>query len=263
MSETRSAADLIRTEMSGDICYVTLSSPDNLNAMGADMVVALRDACRPILEDAAIKVVVFSGAGRGFCAGGDLVYISQFIGRTEMALDNILDPLHEFLEKLVTSDKIIVFSVHGVVAGAGLSLVSMGDFCIAEAGTRFVPAYALIGLTPDGGGSVGLTRSVGARNALRLLLAEDRFDVETAHQTGLVTKIAPSGTLTEVTAQFAERLASLPSLVLAGTKQLLRSAPMTAVRDQLEQEKVQLSKAMLEPPFQRRLGKIRDAGGVT
>ncbi|MEP2202022.1 MAG: enoyl-CoA hydratase/isomerase family protein, partial [Tateyamaria sp.] len=114
MNKTESAAELIRTEMEGEICYVTLSSPDNLNAMGADMVVALRDACRPVFENTAVKVIVFSGEGRGFCAGGDLVYISQFVGRTEMALDNILNPLHEFLAQLDASDKIIVFAVHGV-----------------------------------------------------------------------------------------------------------------------------------------------------
>lgn len=263
MSKTESAAVLIRTVTSGEICYVTLSSPDNLNAMGADMVVALRDACRPVFEDTAIKVVVFSGAGRGFCAGGDLVYISQFVGRTEVALDNILDPLHEFLEQLDSSDKIIVFAVHGVVAGAGMSLMSMGDFCIAEEGTQFVPAYASIGLTPDGGGSVGLTRAVGARNAMRLLLADDRFDVETAQQTGLVTKIAASGTLNEVTTQFAERLTAMPHVVLAGTKRLLRQAPSTAYAEQLEREKAQLKRAMREPAFENRLSKIKDKGGVT
>lgn len=262
MSKTSNAAELVRTRTSGEICYVSLTSPDNLNALGADMAVALRETCLPIFEDTAIKVVVFSGAGRGFCSGGDLVYISQFIGRTEVALDNILDPLHAFLEGMAASDKITIFSVHGAVAGAGLSLVSMGDFCIAEEGTNFVPAYASIGLTPDGGGSVGLIRSVGARNAMRLLLAEDRFDVETAHQTGLVTKIAPSGKLTEVTTQFAERLANLPLPALAGTKQLLRSAPKAALDSQLAQEKDQLNKAMLEPLFQQRLGKIRDAGSI-
>lgn len=262
MTKTESTTELIRTKTVGEICYFTLSSPNNLNAMGADMVVALRDACRPVFDDTTVKVVVFTGAGRGFCAGGDLVYISQFVGQTEVALDAILDPLHAFLEQLDASDKIIVFAVHGVVAGAGLSLMSMGDFCIAEEKTKFVPAYASIGLTPDGGGSVGLTRAVGARNALRLLLAEDGFDVETAHQTGLVTKISPSGTLNEVTTQFAERLTAIPHVVLAGTKRLLRQAPNTAIAEQLEHEKSQLKRAMREPSFQCRLRKIKDKGGV-
>jgi|TARA_R110002072_G_scaffold56368_2_gene146074 enoyl-CoA hydratase/carnithine racemase len=262
MSKEQSAAELIRIEIAGEVCYVTLSSPENLNAMDCDMVTALRDICTPVLQDAAIKIVVFSGAGRGFCAGGDLVYISGFVGRTQVALDNILNPLHDFLEVLDASDKIIVFSVHGVIAGAGLSLVSMGDFCIAEEDTKFIPAYASIGLTPDGGGSIGLTRSVGARNALRLLLAEDIFDVETAFKTGLVTSIAPTGTLKEVSCNFAERLAALPHVTLAGTKRLLRQAPDTAFAEQLQREKAQLERAMQEPAFQDRLSKVKDKGGV-
>lgn len=263
MTGTNVQAGLVQTETDGAICYVTLCAPDSLNAVDANMAVALRDVCGSVLSDDDITVVVFRGAGRGFCAGGDLRYISQFAGRTDEALDNILLPFHEFLEKLNASNKITVFSVHGAVAGAGLSLVSMGDFCIAEEGTKFVPAYAAIGLTPDGGGTVGLSRTVGTRHALRYLLAEDKFDCTDALQTGLVTKIATKGTLEETTKQFAERLASFPQVVLAGTKHLLRSAGNTEISQQLEHEHAQLGAAMKGELFQNRLREIIYAKGVS
>ena len=263
MTETNVQAGLVQTETDGAVCYVTLCAPDRLNAVDANMAVALRDVCGSVLSDDGITVVVFRGAGRGFCAGGDLRYISQFAGRTDEALDNILLPFHEFLEKLNATNKIIVFSVHGAVAGAGLSLVSMGDFCIAEEGTKFVPAYAAIGLTPDGGGTVGLSRTVGTRHALRYLLAEDKFDCTDALQTGLVTKIATKGTLEETTKQFAERLASFPQVVLAGTKHLLRSAGNTEISQQLENEHAQLGAAMSGDLFQNMLREIINANGVS
>tara|TARA_R110002020_G_scaffold475604_3_gene711286 strand:- start:26045 stop:26836 length:792 start_codon:yes stop_codon:yes gene_type:complete len=262
MIETNVQAGLVQTETDGAICYVTLCAPDSLNAVDANMAVALRDVCGSVLSDDGITVVVFRGAGRGFCAGGDLRYISQFAGRTDEALDNILLPFHEFLEKLNASNKIIAFSVHGAVAGAGLSLVSMGDFCIAEEGTKFVPAYAAIGLTPDGGGTIGLTRSVGMRHALRYLLAEDKFGCTDALRTGLVTKIATKGTLEDTTKQFAERLASFPQVVLAGTKHLLRSAGYAEISQQLEHEHAQLGAAMKSELFQIRLREIARANGV-
>ncbi|WP_448329745.1 enoyl-CoA hydratase/isomerase family protein [Sulfitobacter sp. M13] len=118
-------------------------------------------------------------------------------------------------------------------------------------------------LTPDGGGTVGLTRTVGTRHALRFLLAEDKFDCTDALQTGLVTKIATKGTLEETTKQFAERLASFAQVVPAGTKHLLRSAENTEISQQLENEHTQLEAAMSGDLFQNRLREIINANGVS
>ena len=114
--------------------------------------------------------------------------------------------------------KIVLASVHGSAAGAGLSLALMADLCIAAEDARFTPAYAKLGVSPDGGGTIGLTAAVGPRRALQIFLAEDQFSAAQALQWGLVVKVVPAAELKAATRELAHRLAQNAPAAIAATK---------------------------------------------
>ncbi len=256
MIEAETESPAVAYEAMNGIGYLTLSRPARLNAIDGEMAAALLTAYRNAAADDGTRVIVIRGQGKSFCAGGDLSYFRQFGDQTDAMIDTLLPYLHEMLEDMEQTDKAVVLSVHGAVAGAGMSLSFMGDFCVAEAGTRFVPAYPVIGVTPDAGGTVGLVRAVGVRNAMKLLLAEDSFDVDEAHAHGLVTRIAPPGELQAVTARFAERLAGLGSEVFVETRRLLQQAEGATRRGQLDREMDALKARMRSPEFHAKLASL-------
>ena len=111
--------------------------------------------------------------------------------------------------------KIVLSSVHGSAAGAGMGLAFVTDLCIAAEDARFTPAYAKIGVSPDGGSTVGMVPTVGARRALQIYLAEDSFSAQQAYEWGLVAKVVPAAELKAATREFAERLAQNPPAAIA------------------------------------------------
>ena len=132
--------------------------------------------------------------------------------------------------------KIVLSSVHGSAAGAGMGLAFVTDLCIAADDARFTPAYAKIGVSPDGGSTVGMVGTVGTRRALQIFLAEDSFTAQQAYQWGLVARVVPAAELKAETRKFAERLAQNPPAAIAGTKSLVYQAAVTPTRQQLDAE---------------------------
>ena len=120
--------------------------------------------------------------------------------------------------------KIVLSSVHGSAAGAGMSLAFVADLCIAAEDARFTPAYGKIGASPDGGGTVGVVPTVGVRRALQIYLAEDSFSAQQAYDWGLVAKVVPAAELKAATRALAERLAQNAPAAIAATKALIHRA---------------------------------------
>ena len=137
---------------------------------------------------------MIEGAGRAFCAGGDLQTIGNAAANNTITpvVSEILAHYHAFITTLRRMPKLVLASVHGSAAGAGLSLAFVADLCIAAEDARFTPAYAKLGVSPDGGGTVGVVASVGIRRALQIYLAEDSFTAQQAYQWGLVAKVVPA-----------------------------------------------------------------------
>ena len=152
---------------------------------------------------------MIEGEGRAFSAGGDLQTIGAAAasGTIKPVVGELLLHYHKFISALRRMPKIVVASVHGSAAGAGLSLAFVADLCIAAEDAKFTPAYAKLGVSPDGGGTVGLAASVGTRRALQILLAEDSFSARQAHEWGLVVKVVPAAELKAATRELAQRLA--------------------------------------------------------
>src|SRR5450631_94967 len=225
--------------INGAIATITLDRPAAFNAINLAIAQRLEQRAAQVEADPSIRVLVLKGEGRAFCAGGDL----QTIGAAAEAdtitpvVGELLKHYHAFITTLRRMPKIVLASVHGSAAGAGLSLAFVADLCISADDARFTPAYAKLGVSPDGGGTVGVVASVGARRALQIYLAEDSFSAAKAYDWGLVVKVVPAVELKVATRELAHRLAQNAPAALAATKALIHRAHVTPTEAQLDAEK--------------------------
>src|SRR5579872_964621 len=223
----------------GAIATITLNRPAVFNAIDLSIAKKLEELAAEVEASSNIKVLVIEGAGRAFCAGGDL----QTIGAATAAdtvtpvIGELLRHYHAFIAALRRMPKIVVSSVHGSAAGAGFSLAFLADLCIATEDARFSPAYARLGVSPDGGGTIGVTAAVGAKRALQIFLAEDNFSAAQAFEWGLVTAVVPVSELKAATRQLALRLAQNAPSAIAATKMLIQRAPTSPLAQQLDAER--------------------------
>ncbi|HYA72739.1 MAG TPA: enoyl-CoA hydratase-related protein [Roseiarcus sp.] len=233
----------------GPIATITLNRPERFNAMDEAAAVALAATARALGARDDLRVVVIRGAGPAFCAGGDINEFAAHLDDPAPMVKGILSAHHEFLTALSALSAIVLTSVHGAAAGAGLSLAFMGDLCIAADTARFTPAYARLGVSPDGGGTFGLVRAVGVRRALQIFLMEDSFGARQAEAWGLVNRVVPESELQGATRAIAERLASFGPSAVAATKRLLYASPERSMAEQLEAEMSELIGCMRTDRF--------------
>lgn len=223
-------------EAEGSLATVTLNRADTLNAIDVAMARDLQRAAQWLETRQEIRVVRLRASGKAFCAGGD---ISMFTGEPDDVRNTLLDlftPLNDFISRIGRMDKVWLAQVHGVAAGAGLSLVLACDLAIADAGTRFMTAYLKLGATPDAGMTHGLARVLGPKRALDLLLRLDAFTASDALAWGIITRVAPAGELGVAAEQYAVDLAHHAPHGIAGAKALLRSAAHATLETQLADE---------------------------
>ena len=164
----------------GPIATITLNRPAAFNSIDLSIAKKLEQLGARVEASDEIKVLVIEGEGRAFCAGGDLQTIGAAAASDTIApvVGEMLKHYHAFITTLRRMPKIVLASVHGSAAGAGLSLAFVADLCIAAQDAKFTPAYSKLGVSPDGGGTVGVVASVGPRRALQIYLAEDSFSAD-------------------------------------------------------------------------------------
>lgn len=233
----------------GDVATITLNRPSAYNAINYDLAVRLKALIAEIDAQPGIKVVVIRGAGAAFCGGGDIRHFVENLDNIGDCIRDLITPYHEFLARIHSMPKLVIASVHGSAAGAGLSLIGMCDLCIAADDAKFVPAYAKLGVSPDGGGTYGLARALGQRRALQVQMAGASFTADQAQTWGLVTKVAPAAELSQATADFAAQLARTSAEAIANTKRLLRVSERAALEDHLVDEMESLIRCMETPDF--------------
>src|SRR6478735_11930599 len=215
---------LLRIE--GPIATITLNRPGAFNSIDLSIAKKLEQLSAEVEATDDIRVLVIEGEGRAFCGGGDLQTIGAAAAADNIApvVGEMLSHYHAFITTLRRMPKIVLASVHGSAAGAGLSLAFVADLCIAAEDARFTPAYSKLGVSPDGGGTVGVAASVGARRAMQIYLAEDSFTARQAYDWGLVAKVVPAHELKAATRELAQRLAENAPAGLAATKALIHRA---------------------------------------
>lgn len=215
------------------IARLRFNRPAALNALDIPMARAFHQACRAIAADPQVRVVVLSGEGRAFVAGGD---VASMAGDPVAVAGELIAEIHAGIELLDALPAPVVASVHGAVAGGGLGLMSVCDLVIAAEGTRFNFAYTRLGTSPDCGTSWALPRRVGLRKALELALLCEPFDAAEALRLGLVNEVLPLEQLAERTEAVARRLQASAPQALAHVKRLMRQSSETGLREQLRDE---------------------------
>jgi enoyl-CoA hydratase/carnithine racemase len=245
----------------GPIATITLNRPERFNAFDEAAVVVLAALARELAARDGIRVVVIRGAGPAFGAGGDINHMAAHLDDPAPMVKGILNAHHEFLTILDALPAIVVTSVHGVAAGGGFSLAFMGDLCVAADNARFIPAYARLGVSPDGGGTIGLVRAVGVRRALQIFLMEDGFSAAQAEAWGLVNKVVSESELPAATQALAKRLASLGAGAVAATKRLIVASPGRSMAEQLDAEMNELIGCMRMEPFRDAVPRFVDRAG--
>ena len=223
--------ETIIAERSGNIARITLNRPDRLNSFTRAMHGELREALAN-LSDA--RVLVLTGAGRGFCAGQDLndraVAPGEAVDLGE-TVDECWNPLVRILAELPQP---VIAKVNGVAAGAGASLAMACDIVIAASTAKFIQSFSALGLVPDTGGSWHLTRHLGQARAMGLALTGEPLDAPKAEEWGLIWKCVGGEWLDEETDRLAAKLASLPPLGLAAIKRIIRTSWDRSLDEELD-----------------------------
>ncbi|WP_225783428.1 enoyl-CoA hydratase/isomerase family protein [Xenophilus sp. Marseille-Q4582] len=217
----------------GAVATLQFNRPAALNAIDVPMAQAVLAAVKAIAADRGVRAVLLRGSGKGFMAGGDLAVLQA--NPLQGAAD-LIRPLHEAVALLATLDAPLVAQVHGVAAGAGLSLMLQADFVLAAEGTRFNLAYVNIGASCDVGASWALPRWVGLRRALEIAMLGDMLDAQAAERMGLVNRVVPADTLGDEAMALAQRLAAGPTVALGQLRRLMRGSFERDLPAQLEAE---------------------------
>jgi 2-(1,2-epoxy-1,2-dihydrophenyl)acetyl-CoA isomerase len=230
--------DPILVSQDAGVLTVTLNRPDKLNAFNPEMHKALRRALEQALADAAVRAVLLTGAGRGFCAGQDLSERARSPGADpidlSVSLGSYYNPLVRRLREL---PKPVVCAVNGVAAGAGANLALACDLVLAARSASFVQAFSRLGLVPDSGGTWFLPRLVGPARAMGLALLAEKLSAEDAARWGLIWKALDDEKLMDEATALARSLATGPTKGYGLIKKALYSSWSNTLDAQLELER--------------------------
>ena len=244
-------AETILFEIVGGVARITLNRPDRLNSFTVQMHEEVAQALSEIEGNPEARVLVLSGAGRGFCAGQDLSDRSVAPGGAKVDLGDSVEKYYSPLIKRLAALKMpVIGAVNGVAAGAGANIAFACDIVIAARSAKFIESFAHIGLIPDSGGTWALPRLAGQARAMGLALTGDPLKAEQAAEWGMIWKCVDDDKLKEEVDALADRFAKGPTLGLAATKAAIRGSWSYTLDEELD----------IERDLMRELGASADYG---
>jgi len=221
----------------GAVATVLLNRPEKLNALDESEQSGLAEAIATLARDASIRVAVITGAGRGFCAGGDIQTMVDLKSQHHSATFRArLEAGNEIVRAIRRLPKPVIASVNGPAAGAGVSLAMACDLRIASDRATFTQAFAKIGLYPDWGATFFLPRLVGNGRAIEMFFLGEPVTAAEAQAIGLVNFVVPDARMAAETRKLAERLAAAPSLPLSLVKEALYERSKTQLDSMMAHE---------------------------
>lgn len=240
-------------EVRGHVAHLMLNRPKSLNALNLDMIEALRVTTARAESDPQVRAILIAGAGDHFMAGGDLKWFREQLElppiKRQPMFERVIGDVHQTTLQLRRCGKPVVAAVRGAVAGFGLSLMLAADMALAAEDAYFTLAYSNIALSPDGGATWSLPRTVGMKRAMEIALLGDRFDAAQALAWGMVNRVVPVAELLPQAEALALRLAAGPAEALAHTKRLINTSLNATLAEQLHAEQRAFAASGVNPDF--------------
>lgn len=221
----------------GQTLVLTLSNPEQRNALGPEIYAAGVEVLSAAEGSAEVRSVVITGEGPQFSVGGNLQRLQGNRQQAPEVQARSIEGLHHWVEAIRAFPKPVIAAVEGAAAGAGFSLALACDLIVAARNAQFVMAYSGIALSPDGGGSWQLARSLPRQTAMALLMCGERIGAERLAQLGLVNRLAEPGAALADALALAEQLNARAPNALASIKELLNDAPLATLAQQLGAER--------------------------
>jgi 2-(1,2-epoxy-1,2-dihydrophenyl)acetyl-CoA isomerase len=235
-SQTAAAAVLLETR-EGSIVTLAMNRPERLNALNNDLSTALNAAISRIAVDPAIHAVILTGAGRAFCAGGDLAMIGKGrANRDDKELAPLLYSGMQAVLKMRSMPQPVIAAINGPAAGAGMNLALAADIRVAVEEAVLGQNFTKVGLFPDYGGTYFLPQLIGPAKAAELFYTGDMIDAKTAHRLGIVNHVFPADRFHAELQNLATKIAAGPQIAIRAVKQTLFGRDKAALAEALERE---------------------------
>jgi len=233
----------VRSTTVDDVVTITLNRPEVLNALNLSTGEALSRAIQSCKDDGNVRAVLLTGAGRGFCAGGDMKAAwehHQAGGDIRHFFRDLTVPLHRAITDIRLMEKPVIAAINGAAGGGGMSLAMACDFRLAAENAKLRQAYTSIGLVPDLGWTAIVPQIIGAARTMELLLIDPVLDAKQALALGLVDEVVPDDKLLERARMVSTQLAHGPTTAFGGAKALINATLFPMLETQLERERQRL-----------------------
>ena len=231
------AGPLVIEERAGAVVTLRLNRPEKLNALNIEMGRALVHALLRAGGDASVRAIVITGAGRGFCAGGDVGLLRELrMRRGVHDLETLLVAGKEVCLAIALMPKPVIAAVNGPAAGGGMNIALASDIRIASDQARFAESFAQLGLYPDFGGTYFLPRIVGPTRAAELFYTAELLSAEDALRLGIVSRVYPAADFESGKRKYAEQLAAAPPIAVRDVKRIVLAEDRVALERALDEE---------------------------
>lgn len=218
------------------VAIITLNRPQARNSLTPELRAELYQAIRQANNDPQVRVVVIAGAGKGFCAGADLVTQYEDADEDGFITHQMRTEYHPILQAILESDKPYISAVNGAAAGFGGSIAMASDLLVMADNAFFYCAFGAIALIPDGGAHWQLNRYLGSKKAFEMIAESQRLSAQQCEEMGMANRVVAADTLLEETLAWAKSLATQAPLTLKYSKQILREVGNMSLTETLERE---------------------------
>ena len=233
----------ILLKVDSGIATITLNRPESYNAMSLELAGELLEAVLECDETSSVKVIVITGAGKAFCAGGDVKEFHQNLDKASLYLKKLTSQLHKSIAKICRMPKPVTAAGNGVAAGGGFSLSLACDLTIAAESAKFVPAYSEIAASPDLGMTYFLPRLIGSKKAFELAFLKKMLTAQEAKEWGVVNQVVPDEKLPAEVRRITEQLTSNSTNAIGATKKLFQLSWSQSLETQMENESEFIARA--------------------